>query len=132
MSFGQAITLGFRRYVAFHGRSARWEYWYWTLFVLLLSLGLGVLDVAIFGDSYQTVAPLQAIGGIVTLLPNISISVRRLHDIGRSGWWLLLIFVPLIGMIVLLIWFATRGNAGPNRYGPDPLLGIGEGVSVAA
>ncbi len=62
--------------------------------------------------------------GLATFLPSIAIGVRRLHDLDRSGWWLLLVFIPLIGAIVLLIWYCAKGTAGPNRFGPDPLATV--------
>jgi hypothetical protein len=62
----------------------------------------------------------------IFLLPGIAVGVRRLHDVDRSGWWLLLAFIPLVGTIILIVWFCTRGTPGPNRFGPDPLSGIGQ------
>jgi uncharacterized membrane protein YhaH (DUF805 family) len=59
--------------------------------------------------------------GLVTFIPTVSVAIRRLHDSDRTGWWYLLIFVPLIGWIILLIWYVTKGTDGPNRFGPDPL-----------
>ena len=63
---------------------------------------------------------------LVVLLPGIAVGVRRLHDLDRIGWWLLLAFVPLVGTIILIVWFCTRGTPGPNRFGPDPLAGVGQ------
>ena len=59
--------------------------------------------------------------GLALFLPGLAVSIRRLHDLGRSGWYFLLILIPLIGTIILLIWFCMRGTVGPNQYGPDPL-----------
>jgi uncharacterized membrane protein YhaH (DUF805 family) len=64
--------------------------------------------------------------GLATILPGIAVAARRLHDVDRSGWWLLLNFIPLIGWIVLLVWFCTRGTEGPNRFGPDPMGSVGQ------
>jgi uncharacterized membrane protein YhaH (DUF805 family) len=120
MGFGEAIASGFRNYVGFSGRAARSEYWYWTLFVVLLSIVAKVLDIVLFGTQATI------IGGIVTLaflLPGLAVAVRRLHDRDKSGWFFLLILIPLVGAIILLIWYCQRGTMGPNRFGPDPLGG---------
>jgi uncharacterized membrane protein YhaH (DUF805 family) len=125
MTFGQAIELGFRRYADFRGRSSRAEYWYWVLFYFLLSLVLNVLDTAVFLRGPGEPGPFGSIATIVMLVPSIAVSARRLHDIGRTAWWLLIAFLPVIGFIVLLIWFCTRGDNGPNHYGDDPQTATG-------
>jgi uncharacterized membrane protein YhaH (DUF805 family) len=99
MTFTQAIASGFQNYVNFNGRAARSEFWYWFLFTVLVSIAAGLGD------------------GV------LAVSIRRLHDLDRSGWWYLLIFIPLIGLIVLLVWYCTRGTVGSNRFGPDPVGG---------
>jgi len=118
MTFGEAIRSGFNNYVGFSGRASRSEYWYWVLFAILAGLTTGILDAAIFPD--LTVSPLNLIAGLILLLPGIAVSVRRLHDTDRTGWWLLL-YLSIIGGIVLIIFFCLRGTSGPNRFGPDPL-----------
>lgn len=125
MNFQQAVRNVFSNYATFNGRARRAEYWWWALFSVLASLALGILDGAIFGRSMMGHmdgdGPLGAVFALLTLLPSIAVGVRRLHDIDRSGWWLLIIFVPLIGLIVLLVWACTKGTTGDNRFGPDPL-----------
>jgi uncharacterized membrane protein YhaH (DUF805 family) len=121
MNFGQAISSGFRNYVNFSGRAARSEYWLWILFVVIVSIVTAGIDMAIFRD--PQVLPINSLTGLALLLPNLAVAVRRLHDTDRSGWWLLLLFLPLIGAIVLIIWFCFRGTPGQNRFGPDPLAG---------
>lgn len=114
MTFTQAVASGFRNYVRFDGRAVRSEYWYWTLFAALVSIATEVIDD-------QT--GVEIVGGLVGLalfLPGIGVSMRRLHDIDRSGWWVLLSFT-VIGMIPLFIWACMRGTRGKNRYGVDPL-----------
>ena len=64
--------------------------------------------------------PISALVSLGLFLPGLAVAVRRLHDVDRSGWWLLLAFVPLIGIIVLIVWWCTEGTRGPNRFGPDP------------
>ena len=119
MNFGQAISSGFRNYVNFSGRAARSEYWFWILFVIIVSAVTAGIDFALFKD--PQVLPLNTLSGLALLLPNLAVAVRRLHDTDRSGWWLLIALLPLIGLIVLIVFFCIRGTPGPNRFGPDPL-----------
>ncbi len=118
MNFGRAISSGFLNYVNFSDRTYRSEYWYWFLFVVLGQIVTAIVD-SVIGIQLTT-----GIFSLVVLLPGIAVGVRRLHDLDRSGWWLLLAFVPLVGTIVLIVWFCTRGTPGPNRFGPDPLAGF--------
>jgi uncharacterized membrane protein YhaH (DUF805 family) len=112
MSFAEAISSCFRQYVGFSGRAPRSEFWYFQLFAVLLGIGAAILD------------PTGAIGGLVSLallLPSLAVSVRRLHDTNRSGWWLLIALIPLVGIIILIVWWASRGEPHANRFGPPPL-----------
>ncbi|MEA3072242.1 MAG: hypothetical protein QOD29_3688 [Alphaproteobacteria bacterium] len=118
MNFTQAISSGFNNYVNFAGRAARSEFWYWALFAALASLAGELIDLALFTSS--TFTPVQTLVNLALFLPGLAVSVRRLHDLDRTGWWLLLIFT-VIGIIVLLVWDCMRGTVGPNRFGPDPL-----------
>ncbi len=117
MDFGQAVKSCFSKYATFSGRASRSEYWYFFLFTVIVYIVANILDAALFGG----VAVLDLIATVVLLLPGISVGVRRLHDKDLSGWWYLLVFIPVIGWIVLLVWFCQRGTVGPNRFGPDPL-----------
>jgi uncharacterized membrane protein YhaH (DUF805 family) len=114
MTMPQAIKSCFGKYVTFSGRSSRSEYWYFTLFYVLASIIGNILDAAI------EVPVFAAIVTVAFILPSLAAGARRLHDTGRSGWWLLLSFVPLIGVIVLIIWLATKSHQGANKYGPPP------------
>ena len=128
MHLGQAITAGFSNYANFHDRASRSAFWYWVLFVILGTIATLAIDAVtitiVTGPkgvvAYQWGTHVLSFA-VVVFLPYISVAVRRLHDLDRSGWWLLLKFVPLIGGIILLIWFCTGGTGGPNRFGPDPL-----------
>jgi len=114
MSFGQAISTCFSKYVVFTGRAARPEYWYWVLFVVVASIVLSLVDrVLHFGL-------LQGLFALATILPGIAVGCRRLHDIDRSGWWLLIAFVPVVGAILLIVWACQPGTAGANQFGPAP------------
>ncbi len=111
MDFATAIKTCLAKYVGFAGRAPRSEYWYFTLFLILASIALAAAGLDQVGNFFS----------VVTLLPSLAVGVRRLHDTDRSGWWLLLLLVPLVGMIVLIVWFASRGTQGANRFGGDPL-----------
>ena len=121
MNFGQAIKSGFSNYVTFSGRAARSEFWYWTLFVTLVTMAAGILDHGFFDfDETGTTGVFGPLVSLIFFLPGLSISARRLHDLDRTAWWLLLI-LTLIGAILLIIWDCLKGTSGPNQYGPDPL-----------
>jgi len=120
MDIYASITTCFSKYVTFRGRAQRSEYWWFVLFVFLLNIVATVLDIVLFG-SPEGMGLLSAVVALATLLPSISVAVRRLHDIDRTGWWWWIIFVPLIGLIVLIVFFVTKGTEGDNRFGPDPL-----------
>jgi uncharacterized membrane protein YhaH (DUF805 family) len=114
MNFVQAISSGFSNYVQFGGRASRSEYWYWTLFSFLASIAAAIID-GMLGLGF--VSPIT---GLALFLPGLAVSARRLHDIDRTFWWVLLAFT-VIGGFVLLYWDCVRGTLGPNRFGPDPL-----------
>ena len=117
MGFTDAVKSGFQRYFDFATRSSRSEYWFWALFVFIAGIVLGIVDAIIFGDS-SVLGGLFALG---TLIPGIAVGVRRLHDLGRSGWFFLLVLIPIVGWIILIIWFVTAGNDDENQWGANPL-----------
>jgi uncharacterized membrane protein YhaH (DUF805 family) len=121
MGFTEAITSGFRNYVNFSGRAVRSEFWYWVLFAILASIVAGLIDLALFG--IEGSSPINSLVGLALFLPGLAVSVRRLHDLDRSGWWILLGLIPLVGIIILIVWYCQRGTNGPNRFGSDPLGG---------
>lgn len=118
MGFVEAIKSGFSNYVTFSGRAVRSEYWYWTLFAVLGSIAALVIDYGVLGYDTTDLAPIRSLFDLVIFLPGLAVSVRRLHDMDHSAWWLLII-LTVIGAFILLIWFCFRGTEGPNRYGPD-------------
>jgi uncharacterized membrane protein YhaH (DUF805 family) len=111
MTFADSIRICFTKYADFGGRASRSEYWWFFLFLLVVGALLGSAD-----DN----APLYALFSLAVLLPSLSAAARRLHDCGRSGWWLLLWLLPLLGFIVLLVMLAQPGEAGSNDFGPQP------------
>jgi len=117
MSFFEAIASNFRNYVNFAGRATRSEYWYWTLPIVIINVVLGVVDERLNpGTSFGALSWVTMIVFFVTVLPTVAVSIRRLHDIDRSGWWILLWFT-LLGGLVLIYWACRPGTPGPNRFG---------------
>jgi uncharacterized membrane protein YhaH (DUF805 family) len=114
MTFGEAVRSGFEHYAKFDGRASRPAFWWWVLFVILVSVAANIIDFAIGIPVFTTLV------GLGLLLPNLSVSIRRLHDTNRSGWWILIWLIPLIGLIVLLVFYLQQGDAGENRFGPPP------------
>ena len=120
MDFSTAVRTCFQKYADFNGRATRPEYWWFTLFLFIGGVVMGLIDGAIFGFGETAGKPLGILFSLGTLLPMLAVSVRRLHDLGRSGWWLLIGLIPLVGAIVLIVWFATKSAPGANAHGADP------------
>ncbi|WP_375196889.1 DUF805 domain-containing protein [Sphingobium sp.] len=131
------MVLPLRRYARFSGRARPREYWMFVLFLFLCFVGLSIVEGVLglttadhwfqrgpwwAGAGYSTRGgPLTGLFSLAILIPYIAVAVRRLHDTDRSGWWLLIVFFPIIGSIVLLVFFIMGGTRGPNRFGPDPV-----------
>jgi uncharacterized membrane protein YhaH (DUF805 family) len=109
-----------RQYADFTGRARRKEYWMFTLVSVIISIVLAILDNAL------NTGLLGLLYSLAVLLPSLAVGARRLHDTGRSGWWLLIGIIPLIGWIVLIVFLAIDGERQPNTYGPDPKAVPGE------
>ena len=168
------MLLPLKRYAEFSGRSRRMEFWMWILFTFIVGLVLGLIDGILgfrLGPSssssfssagtagfsmFSSIGILGSLWSLATLVPNIAVAIRRLHDTNRTGWWLLLPVIPyviglvimlsaaasqnlgmigiggifsligLVGAIVLLVFYCLPGTPGPNRFGPDPLDGTGD------
>ncbi len=116
MNFTQSIISCFYKYTVFSGRASRSEYWYWRLLELFLVLLSFRLDTYFFPENEMGHFSLFVF--FFTSIPGASVSIRRLHDVNKSGWWLLLVFTG-IGNFVLLYWFIRRGSSGNNLYGKD-------------
>ena len=115
MTFADAIKTCFNKYADFSGRATRSEYWWFQLFFMLVYLALMILSEAISG----MFAMLAVVFGLGMLIPATAAGARRLHDTDKSGWWLLLGLVPLIGLL-LIYFLAIAGTSGDNRFGPEP------------
>ncbi|WP_087548350.1 DUF805 domain-containing protein [Acinetobacter sp. WCHA39] len=109
-SYRQAIFTCFKKFADFKGRARRSEFWYFELFCVLISLVFSFF----ISEDVATIAML------ITLIPSIAVSVRRLHDIGRSGWWMLITLVPIVGILLLLFWATQEGDSASNQYGEPP------------
>jgi uncharacterized membrane protein YhaH (DUF805 family) len=110
-----------KKYAVFEGRARRKEYWFFVLFNIIFAMVLAFLD-GMFGtfDAESGFGVLSGIYGLAVLIPGIAVTFRRLHDTDRSGWWWLILFIPLIGAIVILVFMVIDGTSGQNQYGPDP------------
>ncbi|MCM1522648.1 MAG: DUF805 domain-containing protein [Muribaculaceae bacterium] len=119
VSFKDAVVRALTvNYCNFEGRSSRSEYWWFCLFTFIL--GAVVSVIFSFSETLETIV--TSVVWLALLLPSIGVGVRRLHDIGRTGWWLLISFIPLVGAILLIIWFVRDSDPQPNQYGPVPNL----------
>jgi uncharacterized membrane protein YhaH (DUF805 family) len=133
MNFVESVKSVYGNFVNFSGRACRSEYWWFVLFNLIVSVVIGFVEVSLGLGSGMVSSggggvsasfaggPLSIIWMLINLIPSIAVGVRRLHDTDRSGWWLLIALIPIVGGIILIVWFATKGTTGPNRFGEDPL-----------
>lgn len=104
-----------KNYVGFQGRAQRKEYWMFVLFNFIVSIVLAILESILNISSVLT-----GLYSLAVLLPSLAVGVRRLHDTGRSGWWLLISLIPLIGTIILLVFLCQDSQENANQYGPNP------------
>jgi uncharacterized membrane protein YhaH (DUF805 family) len=110
-----------KKYAVFSGRASRREYWWFALFNAIFAIAAMIID-NVLGLAMRDVGygPLYILYVLGTLLPGIAVGVRRLHDIGKSGWYMFVSLIPCVGGIILLVFFVTQGDMGENEYGPDP------------
>ena len=124
VSFGQAITLYFKNYANFNGRSTPSAFWYALMFNFIVGIVAGWVDSALqIGSSFGFIFPIPVFQGIVLLgllVPGIALVVRRLHDTGRSGNYVFFALIPFVGPILLLVWVAAQSEPADNRFGPRP------------
>jgi uncharacterized membrane protein YhaH (DUF805 family) len=134
MTFMEAVKSCLNKYATFRGRASRSEFWYFWLFTFVVMIVATIID-GILGTGFKMTDPTTGVEANVgygyvyliamlgLILPSLAAAVRRLHDTGRSGWWLFIALIPLVGAILLLVWYCTKGTTGDNEYGPDPLGG---------
>ena len=109
-----------KNYITFAGRSRRKAYWVFFVFNVIATILANLIDNVLGLAGQSVYGPVSMLYALAVFLPGLALAVRRLHDTGRSGWWMLLGFIPLIGWIVLLIFFVTDSQPGSNPYGPNP------------
>lgn len=115
MGFQEAVRTVLSKYATFTGRAARPEYWWFMLFVFLVNVGTSIID-GMLSDGHV----LNTVAMLALIVPQLAVGARRLHDIDRSGWWLLLALVPVVGWIVLIYFNVQPGQPGANRFGAPP------------
>ena len=108
----------FEKYADFDGRARRAEFWYFLLIHILVFIGLAATGKSINSEIYIIALVVYS---LFTIIPTFAVTVRRLHDIDKSGWWYCIKFIPIVGSIILIVFLATQGNYGPNRFGEDPI-----------
>lgn len=109
-----------KKYVEFSGRASRTEFWMFALINFVIGIVLGIIDGVIGTKGAYGLGALGGLYNLAVLLPSLAVAARRLHDTGRSAWWLLLLFVPIIGWVVLLVFYILESQTGDNEYGPSP------------
>ncbi|WP_248321211.1 MULTISPECIES: DUF805 domain-containing protein [unclassified Caballeronia] len=120
MGFSEAVRVALiEKFATFNGRARRSEYWYFQLFAGIVA-GVAMVLMGMNEDSLAVIS-LVSIVVLALFVPSLAVTVRRLHDTGRSGWFYLVAFVPIVGGILVFIWTCSRGTDGVNRYGSDPL-----------
>ena len=121
---GSNVFAAYKRFLDFQGRASRTEYWLFVLVFIIEAVVALAIDRTLFGgdptSSFGMAGPAYILGVVVNFIPSLSVGFRRLHDTGRSAWWLLISLIPLIGGIVLLIFNLLPSQPGPNRFGPQP------------
>jgi uncharacterized membrane protein YhaH (DUF805 family) len=120
MTFSEAVKSGFDHYTKFEGRAHKAAFWWWFLFQLLVYIGAEIIDAILGTPIFWIIAALGL------LLPNLSVSIRRLHDTNRTGWWILIGLIPIVGFIVLLIFYLQQSDPGVNDYGPPMAEGAAD------
>ena len=105
------------KYADFSGRSRRREYWWFAAFNMAVSIVLGVVEAMVGKSQYSLLAGVYC---LAVLVPSIAVTVRRLHDTGRNGWWFLISLIPIVGSLVMLVYMVTDSGPGRNQYGPNP------------
>ena len=124
MGFGQAVSTVFSNYATFSGRARRSEYWYWVLFTFILGLVAGLLDGLFHLQAYSNNGVkfgwITVVVALAVAIPSIAVTMRRLHDTGRSGWWWLLSAICGCGAIIVFFFCLGDSQPGANQYGPNP------------
>ena len=117
MDIQQSIKTCLKKFATFDGRASRSEYWWFQFFYILVVIVAVILDGVLVGGNLETAGALEIVSQLILLLPALAVTARRLHDVDRSGWWML-ISITIIGLIPLIIWSVAEGSNKKNRFGP--------------
>lgn len=122
-----------KKYAVFRGRARRKEFWTFIFFNLMATFVLSFLDIMMGTFNWATGGgPLSGLYGLGVLIPSVAVTVRRLHDTGRTGWWFLIGFIPVVGALILLYFMISDSQPGTNEYGPNPKGGATAAAGAAA
>ena len=117
-------VVALKKYAVFEGRARRKEYWFFVLFYLIFMVVAIVVDAVLgteyYIDEFDTIGLFTTLFSLAMIVPSLAVFARRLHDVGRSGWWILISLIPLIGGIILLVFAVLDSQEGENRFGPNP------------
>ena len=113
-----------KKYAVFRGRAQRKEYWFFILFYLIFMVVAFIVDAVLgteyYVDEFESIGLFATFYSLAMIVPSLAVTVRRLHDVGRSGWWILISLIPLIGGIVIFVFMVLDSHEGENRFGPNP------------
>lgn len=118
MRFIESVKTVLSKYAVFNGRARRSEYWWFFLFNCLVIMIFSIIGAYIFGTGSNNY--LVSAWNIAVFLPSLGVGMRRMHDIGKSGWWILIGLIPIVGTIIMIVWCARDSEPGSNQYGPNP------------
>jgi uncharacterized membrane protein YhaH (DUF805 family) len=126
VAFFEAVRRVFSQYAVFRGRARRSEFWWFCLFEAVSAVLTHAFDQIVFPGQVpgRFGGPSSAVLQLAILIPSLAVGARRLHDTGRSGWWQVLMLVPVVGIIVLIVWWAEDSHPGSNWFGPSPKAGV--------
>ena len=116
MDIQQSIKTCFKKFATFDGRASRSEYWWFQFFYFLVVIVAVILDAVLVGGNLEAAGALEIVSQLILLLPSLAVTARRLHDVGRSGWWML-VGITIVGLIPLFIWWLAPGTNKKNKYG---------------
>ena len=116
MDIQQSIKTCLTKFAIFNGRASRSEYWWFQFFYFLVVVVAVILDAVLVGGNLEAAGALEIVSQLILLLPALAVTARRLHDVGRSGWWML-VGITIVGLIPLFIWWLAPGTNKKNKYG---------------
>ena len=116
MDIQQSIKTCLTKFATFDGRASRSEYWWFQLFYVIVVIVAVILDGVLVGGNVETAGALEIVSQLILILPSLAVTARRLHDVDRSGWWML-VGITIVGLIPLIIWFLAPGTSKKNKYG---------------